>query len=121
MKIDQTSDLIKVPNRIIERLATSSARRAITLTRGNKFGEPTLPDKTSKTNITHTLERLLVSVSRRTNVYWSTYGRRLYMSVIHLSPNKLYLHTLNLIDVPGHKKNHQYTNCELMLRVHKRH
>jgi hypothetical protein len=81
MKIDQTSDLIKMPNRIIKKLATSSVRRAITLTRDNNFGEPTLPEKTSKTNITHTLERLLASVSRRTNVHWSTYGKILYMSV----------------------------------------
>jgi hypothetical protein len=44
---------------------------SITLTRDDKFGESTLTDKKSKTNVTHASERLLVSVSRQIKAHRS--------------------------------------------------
>jgi hypothetical protein len=60
MKIEQTSNFIKVPSRIIQGFtnAVDSAvkinpQEIAILSATSTNSEPTLPDKTSKTNFTH--------------------------------------------------------------------
>jgi hypothetical protein len=75
MEIEQTNDLIEVPNRIIQGVVNAVisavkinpeeiACSRIVAARDHLFDELTLPDETSKTNFMHALKRLLLSKSK---------------------------------------------------------
>jgi hypothetical protein len=105
MKVEQTSELIKVSNNTIQRFVNAIVVRlkstrnkslvrvryqgAFMLIRDEKFDEFTLPDKISKMNKTNALARLWASVLSRINAYLSKYGGRSNMS-IHPKPRNLH-------------------------------